>query len=220
MASKKEKYSEKAWVVSVDMGYGHRRAAEPLRVLAKNREIITANTYEGIPPADRRIWEKSEASYYFVSRLREKNWWGRQAFKSFDRFQGISSFYPRRDESNPSLQLKQQYTIIKRGLGRHLIERLSKEPLPLITTFFAAAHMAEYWKYPGPVYVVVTDSDISRAWAPLHPRTSSLYYFAPTERAAARLERFYGVRQSQIFLTGFPFPCLSLSCMIPGVSRR
>ena len=188
------------------MGYGHSRAAEPLKDLAYKGSIITANNYEGIPDTDRKIWKKSEASYYFVSRLRDRGWWGKLAFNFFDRVQGIRSFYPRRDEFKPSLQLKQMYAIIKGGWGRDLIERLAKVPIPLITTFFTAAHMAEHWRYPGPIYVILTDADISRAWAPLAPPVSNVFYLAPTSRAALRLERFYGVHQEKIFVTGFPLP--------------
>jgi len=42
---------EKAWVVAVNMGYGHQRAAYPLKSLAYKGKIICANDYEGIPIA-------------------------------------------------------------------------------------------------------------------------------------------------------------------------
>ena len=32
--------SKKAWIVSINMGYGHQRTAYPLKFLAKNNEII------------------------------------------------------------------------------------------------------------------------------------------------------------------------------------
>jgi hypothetical protein len=37
-----------AWVVAADMGYGHQRAAFPLKYLSGGR-IINANNYPGIP---------------------------------------------------------------------------------------------------------------------------------------------------------------------------
>ena len=40
---------EKAWVVAVNMGYGHQRAAHPLRDLAYKGQVICANDYDGIP---------------------------------------------------------------------------------------------------------------------------------------------------------------------------
>ena len=65
--------------------------------------------------------------------------------------------------------------------------------------------MAENFKYPGQIYCVVCDTDISRTWAPLHPKTSRIKYFAPTQRVAERL-KLYGVKPRNIFLTGYPLP--------------
>jgi hypothetical protein len=59
---------EKAWVVAVNMGYGHQRAAWPLRHLAYKGQVICANDYEGIPDKDRFIWEESRVLYEAVSR--------------------------------------------------------------------------------------------------------------------------------------------------------
>ena len=60
---------QKAWIVAVDMGYGHQRAACPLRRLSPTGKIISANNYQGIPKKDYRIWRESEVFYGFVSRL-------------------------------------------------------------------------------------------------------------------------------------------------------
>ena len=53
------KLPNKAWVVTVDMGYGHQRAAYPLHSIAYGK-IITANNYPGIPDKDKFIWENSK----------------------------------------------------------------------------------------------------------------------------------------------------------------
>ena len=55
--------SKKAWVVTVNMGYGHQRTAYPLRKLAFNEEIISANDYEGISKSDKKLWESSRRFY-------------------------------------------------------------------------------------------------------------------------------------------------------------
>jgi len=60
---------EKAWVVAVNMGYGHQRAAYPLKSLAYKGKIICANDYEGIPDRDRLIWEESQLLYETISRF-------------------------------------------------------------------------------------------------------------------------------------------------------
>ena len=95
--------------------------------------------------------------------------------------------------------------MIKRGWGRDLIDKLNKDPLPYITTFFSTAFFAEEHGYKGPIYCLCTDTDISRAWAPLHPERSKIQYFAPNKRVRERLIR-YGVKPKNIFVTGFPLP--------------
>ena len=122
-----------------------------------------------------------------------------------DYLQRIEPFYPKQDLSKPSSQVKQLYRMIKRGWGKDLIEKLNKEPLPYITTFFSTAFFAEEHGYKGDIYCLCTDTDISRAWAPLYPKKSKIQYFAPNKRVKERLMR-YGVREKNIFVTGFPLP--------------
>jgi len=196
---------KQAWVIAVDMGYGHQRTAYPLRNLAFEGKIINANSYEGITEKDRAIWAKAKAGYEFISAFRRTPLIGKIVFGSFDKLQRILSFYPRRDLSEPNLQLKQTMAPIKKGWGRHLIKKLSEKPLPFIGTFFTAVFMAEHFHYPGEIYCVVCDTDISRTWAPLKPQKSKIKYFAPTERVVGRL-KLYGVKPENIFLTGYPLP--------------
>ncbi|MFH0890434.1 MAG: hypothetical protein V1856_00175 [Candidatus Liptonbacteria bacterium] len=195
----------KAWVVTVNMGYGHQRATFPLAHLSLNNKVITANNYEGIPESDKLIWDQSESFYYFVSRLKDKNALGRFIFSLFDKYQNIGEFHPGRKEVAPTLQLRKLYGLLERGWGRHLIGKLAHNPLPILTSFFSIAYMAEYFKYPGEIYLLVTDSDISRAWAPLQPSSSRIKYLAPTERSAERLKT-YGIPPQNIIYTGFPLP--------------
>ena len=51
----------------------------------------------------------------------------------------------------------------------------------------------------------MTDSDVNRVWAPIDPKQSKIYYFAPSGRVVRRL-RAYGVSKDQVELTGFPLP--------------
>lgn len=198
--------SKKAWVVTVDMGYGHERAASALRHIASKDQIIVANNYPGIPKSDRGIWTKSRKFYEAVSRLKPVPFIGNAAFEVMDKLQEIPQFYPNRDLSRPTIQLKQMYNLIrKRNYGKDLVERLSERPLPLVSTFFLPAYFAEEFDYPEDIYIVVCDADISRTWAPLDPRKSRIKYFAPNGRVVERL-RLYGVRSENIFLTGFPLP--------------
>jgi hypothetical protein len=59
--------------------------------------------------------------------------------------------------------------------------------------------------YPGQIWCVVCDADISRAWAPERPEASRIRYFAPTHHAAERLMR-YGVPHDHVSVTGYPLP--------------
>lgn len=187
------------------MGYGHERAAFGLENLAYGN-IITANDYPGIPERERKQWEDTRKIYEIVSRLQPIPGLGKAAFDVMDMFQRIPDFYPQRDLSKPSLQLKQIYRLIrKKNLGKHLIEKLAKHKLPIVSTFFIPAFAAEEHGYPGDIYLVTCDADISRAWAPLDPKKSRIKYFASNGRVVERL-KLYGVREENIYLTGFPLP--------------
>lgn len=202
MASKR---GGSAYVVSVNMGYGHERAAYGLMDLAHG-DIITANDYPDIPNEDRSLWIESRKIYETISRLQPLPLIGEGIFEIMDSIQRIEPFYPRRDLSKPTLQVKQTYYMIeKMKLGRHLIEKLSQKPLPLICTFFIPAFAAEVYDYPGDIYLVVCDADMSRAWVAKDPKKSRIKYFAPNGRVVERL-KLYGIRPENIFLTGFPLP--------------
>lgn len=195
----------KAYVVAVTMGYGHLRPAYALNDMAVGG-VINADEYPGIPDNDKHMWETIRKGYEFVSRFKRIPVVGDAVFNMMDHMQEIAGFYPRRDLTKPIWQLRATYkTIEKKNWGRHLIERLNKKPLPLVTTFFTIAHMAEYWGYRGPIYCVVTDTDISRSWVSIKPKSSPIIYCAPSYRVAERL-KLYGVDQKRIFLTGFPLP--------------
>ncbi len=200
-----KKHNHKIWLVTVDMGYGHQRATFPLQHLAQGG-VISANTYRGIPDSDRKIWETSRHLYEFISRLTRLPIIGQKAFDLYDRFQAIPEFYPKRDLSQPTLQLKETMALVKsRNWGKHLIDKLNKKPRPLVTSFFAVAFMAEQFGYKGEIYCIICDADIARVWADAKPQNSRINYFAPCYRVVERL-KLYGVRPEKIFLTGFPLP--------------
>lgn len=211
MEAEARETEKKVWVVSVNMGYGHQRTAYALRQFACGGRIINANDYEGIPPRDRIIWESIQKLYEFISGLYRIPLIGNVLFAIFDKFQKVFRFDPRRDLSKKNSQLKQIHFFLKRGWGQHLIKKLISANeglgtnLPLLSTFFTPAHMAELFQYPGAIFCVICDSDISRTWGPLNPQDSNIIYFAPTERVVERL-KLYGVKPNRIFLTGYPLP--------------
>lgn len=195
----------KLWLVSVNMGYGHQRTAYPFKDFAYKRKVMNVNDYEGMPLKDRKIWEGSKRFYDFVSRFKRVPVLGSIAFSLFDEFQKILEFYPKRDLSRPNFMIKRMYRLFEKGWGKDFIEKLGKEPLPLLNTFFTSAFMAEFFDYPGEIFCTVCDADISRSWAPLNPKKSRIKYFAPNSRTVERL-KMYGIREENIFLTGYPLP--------------
>ncbi len=231
MISKKKIYpgsSKRAYIVTVNMGYGHQRTSLPLRKFACPLEftegeikaaldgkIINANDYPGIPKKDREIWDSSRDFYEFVSKFKRVPLIGEFIFSLYDKFQNISSYYPKRDLSKATFGLKRIYSTIKKGWGKDLISKFpaksgissqrEKRNLPLVTTFFIPAFMAEIFDYPSDIFCVICDADISRAWAPLEPAKSRIKYFTPNTWVANRL-KLYGVREENIFFSGYPLP--------------
>ena len=197
--------SRRVWVVAADMGYGHQRTAYPLKDIAFANRVVRANHYVGIPKKDERFWRETRSLYEFISRLKRIPLVGDFAFSIMDRFQMIMSYYPKRDLSRPNFSLKTIFSFIKRGWGRDLIERLEKNPLPLISTFFTPAFMAEELNYPNQIYCMICDADINRTWVSIDPKKSRIKYFAPCTWARDRL-KLYGVKPENIFLTGYPLP--------------
>ncbi|MEA3453250.1 MAG: hypothetical protein U9Q96_02880 [Patescibacteria group bacterium] len=202
---KKKNSKAKAWIVDVNMGYGHQRTSYPLRSLAPQEKVIHANDYDGIPNKDKLTWELGRKGYEFISKFKRLPLIGDPAFKLFDNFQKILDFYPKRDLSKPNIQLKQELKRIKMGCGKDLIERLGKDPLPFVTSFFTPAYMAEAFNYPNDIYSVICDADISRTWASLNPSQSRIKYFTPNTWTTNRL-KLYGIKEENIFLTGYPLP--------------
>jgi len=198
-------FGVRAWVVTVNMGYGHQRTVYPLKNLAFGGKVINANDYEGIPKKDKRIWESTRMFYEFISRSKRIPFIGETAFSLYDKFQKIPGFYPKRDLSKPTLGLKQVFSLIRKGWGQDLISKLKEKQLPLITSFFIPAFMAEAFNYPGDIFCIVCDADISRSWVPLRPAKSRIKYFAPNSWVNNRL-KLYGIKEKNIFLTGFPLP--------------
>jgi len=194
----------KAWIVAVNMGYGHQRTAFPLKELSAN-SIINANDYKGIPNKDMAIWETSRGFYEFISNIKRFPLIGNWIFSLFDKSQRILGYYPKRDLSNPNFGLKKVFSLINKGWGENLIKTLKGNPLPFISTFYIPAFMAERFNYPDPIYCVICDADIARSWVPLNPKESRVKYFAPCSWVVDRL-KLYGIKAENIYLTGYPLP--------------
>ena len=200
-----EDSNQKAWVVAVDMGYGHQRTAYPLRDLAFGRSVVNANNYPGIIEKDRRFWRITKSAYEFLSRIRSIPLIGLFLFLFLDSFQKILGYYPKRDLSKSNFGGRIIFSFMRRGWGKDLINQLKKNPLPLVTTFFTPAFMAEECNYPNDIYCIICDADIARAWVSLEPQKSRIKYFASNTWTRDRL-KLYGVPTENIMLTGYPLP--------------
>ena len=201
--SKEQDKALKAWVITVDMGLGHQRATYPLRSIAES-EIITAGSEEYADAAEKKLWDRLRKSYEFLSRVRAVPFVGRPLFNILDRLQNIPPFYPIKDMSCPSYQVKLVKSYIGRGLTKGVLDVIRQKPLPIITSHPFPALAADYDGLRG-IYCIIADAEISRAWVALNPGSSRIHYYAPCGRAVMRL-RSYGVPDERIFLTGFPFP--------------
>ncbi len=194
---------KKVWVISVDMGYGHQRAAYPLKDIAYER-IITANSDKIVTPGEKKQWKRFRRYYEGLSRFRSFPVLGRFIWKIYDKFQSISPFYPFRDLSKPNLGSIFMHKLIRNDFLRSIVDYTSKKKIPFVSTFFAPA-LAAARAGRKDVYCVVTDTDINRIWAPEKPKEDRVYYLAPTRHSTKRLMQ-YGVPEKNIFFTGFPLP--------------
>jgi hypothetical protein len=190
-------------VASVEMGYGHLRAAKALA-----DHLGTGVAHVDRPPMaeadEQRLWRASRRFYEITSRTSQLPVVGAPMRSLLDSLTSIPHLYPYRDLSAPTLQARSLDRLIRKGLGRGLVNHLRSTGAPLLTTFFAPALAADHHGCER-VYCVVTDVDINRAWVPLRPERSRIVYLAPSRRAVQRL-RAYGVARDLIEMTGFPLP--------------
>ena len=82
----------KVCLVAVDLGYGHQRAAFPLRFLDRQGKMTLANNYAGIPAGDKETWDKGRKPYEFISRAKHVPLLGDGLFWGMDQMQKIKSF--------------------------------------------------------------------------------------------------------------------------------
>jgi len=209
---------DQAWVVAVDMGYGHQRAAYPFRDIACER-VITANTDACVGAEERKLWSTFQGAYEGVSRIQRVPVVGPWLWRIYDSFQAISPHYPFRDLSKPTFGSMRLQRLLGRGFGAGAVEFTRSRPeLPLLTTFFAIALAADRAGRPD-IFCVVTDTDVNRIWVAEKPSQSRIVYLAPTPLNRARLLQ-YGVPAENIFVTGFPLPEENIRAAAADLRRR
>jgi hypothetical protein len=195
---------EKFWLVSAEMGYGHHRAIYPLKDLAKGKQILIANSSPDASSKERRLWKEMLGLYEFMSRAGRLPIIGSLISKILDSLLYIPKFYPVKDRSNSTLQVRYLKKSIKMGLCKGILEQARRPELPMITSFYSSAIAAEMAGHKN-IYCIICDTDLSRVWASEYASESSIIYFASGTMSAQRLLS-YGVPEKNIVLTGFPLP--------------
>lgn len=213
----KDKTEHKAWIVTVDMGYGHQRAAYPLKDIAYDR-IINANSYKSVQDNDQKIWERSRKFYEWVSRMNEFPFIGKFLFRLFNKIQSIAPYYPLVPSERPNFPAIYIDKQIRKGFMSGLMHYIKGKKIPFITTFYAPAIAANYYKIPN-AYCVVTDVDISRVWVPADTKNIHISYFVATKHTYNRMLS-YGVPPSKIYLTGFPLPKECIGGLKSPITRK
>lgn len=191
----------KAWLITADMGYGHQRAIYPLRLIAEEG-IITVGKTDSSEPSEKILWKRMLQSYEYFSRASSIPVLGKPFFGLLDSLMSIPAFYPIRDLSQSTFQVSILYSFIRKGLCTGLFNKVDKNCIPLISSFYAPAIAADIHGYES-VYCIICDSDINRVWVAREPWDSKIIYFAPCSKVVQRLKS-YGVPNEKIYLTGFP----------------
>jgi len=194
---------QKYWLASVDMGYGHQRAIYPLRHICEDDIIDVANDPD-VTEKEKKLWKRTLSLYEFFSQSSKAPLVGTYMKKLLDKALHIPKFYPYRDLSDPTFQVKVLKKNIKNGLCSGMMHKLRTKPLPLVTSFYAPAIAADTMHFEK-VFCIICDTDLNRVWVAEDPIESNIVYFAPTSKVVLRLKQ-YGVPDSKIFLTGFPLP--------------
>lgn len=192
-----------AGLVSIEMGYGHMRAAHALGEHL-DREILHVDRPPLASSEEARSWERTRALYETTSRASTLPVIGRPFRTVIESMTYIPDLYPYRDQSAPHVGVRILDRMVHFGMGHGMVKYLRKHELPLLTTFYAPAIIADRMGLKE-IYCVVTDVDIHRIWAPFDPKTTSIQYMVPSQQTARRL-RAYGVPDTQIHFTGFPLP--------------
>ncbi len=190
-------------VVAVRMGYGHLRPAHAMAELA-GVPIRNADAPPLIGTWDRIVWSSAQTVYEGISRLSEVPLAAQPASAALRALTRIPGLGDGNDLSKPDRATRWLSLAIRRGFGRRLSTHLGRRDAVLVSTFYAPA-LAAATHGSFPVLLVVTDTEVARAWVEERPVSGRIIYCVPADITKRRLMG-YGVPERRIRLTGFPLP--------------
>src|ERR1700704_3508950 len=129
-------------VLSVDMGYGHLRAAVPLAA-ALGTDILCADQPSLADAEEQREWVRTRRFYETTTRLSQLPVVGAPLRLLLDTVTHIPHLHPSRDLSAPPAGVRGLDRLVRNGLGRGLAKLLQETGAPLLTTFYAPAIAAD-----------------------------------------------------------------------------
>ncbi len=195
--------SKRLMVVAIEMGYGHMRAGAALAD-ALDVPLLACDKPPLSDAVDEKCWRRWRWFYEWLTRTSAKRL-GAPLRPVVRNMTAIAPLDADVDHTKASWPVRRLARFIrKKDLGRRLVQTLREERQPLLATYFAPAVAADMAGLER-IYLVVTDSDIHRIWAPCDAAGTRITFLVPSERARARLCS-YGVPAQAIEVTGFPLP--------------
>ena len=206
MMKEKKKLQNEGFVASVLMGLGHIRAAWPLKDVSKNGLLLYSGP-DSCSKKEFKIWNSFLKAYYFMSNAEKIPIIGKLIYHLLMKAEEVPPLYPKKDYSKPNIQAKYLRSVIRRGLCKALAEKIKSEGFPpIVSTYFALSiGINELLPDFKKNYLLCTDTDLNRVWAPVDSKNSNIIFLAPSDTVVNRLISF-GVPENKIILTGFPLP--------------
>ncbi len=199
---------QKAWIVTAHMGLGHMRAAWTLKSWAReNKVIVLGDDKEFSTDNDKKILSRTRYFYYQISRAMELPFIGKFIFGMLDRMMKFPGLYSKEDEKEKTLgTVILERMVKKKKICCKISEKAACDTnVPVIHTFYATAVAMDGMCKTGSNWLIVTDTDINRVWVAGNPAKSRIKYMVPCGKTKRRLLK-YGVKNENIFVTGFPLP--------------
>ena len=192
------------YVASATMGYGHLRAAYPIAE-AVGGQVVEVDIAPVSDAKEMKLWGYFRKIHEVLSKpLPVFKFMEDPMVGLMNALTMIPSLHEPREHHLPNAGVRLLDALIRRGLGRGMVEQLQRSGAPLVTTFYAPAIIADRAGIER-VVCVITDADCNRVWASMRPAESRIHYCAPSTRVVRRL-RSFGVPSENITLTGFPLP--------------